>query len=222
MTPDSPGTNGTKDAKRVGVLIIGSHGAVATTVIAGAALMRKGLSPRHGMTTESAMCAGLPLVALDDLVFGGWDLRADSAYDAAVEHAVIPPHILEKVRPELEAFKAWPAVVSSRFLGSMAGKNVVGVKNYREELDVISSNIEAFKLRHGLSRVVMVNLASTERYIEVEDVHRTIAAFEAGLDADDPRISPAMKYLYVACQLGLAHVNFTPSLTKIPALEQLA
>ncbi len=210
------------ESKRVGVLIVGSHGAVATTVIAGAALMRKGLAPRHGMTTESAMCAGLPLVALDDLVFGGWDLRADSAYDAAVEHAVIPPHVLEKVRPELEAFHAWPAVVSSRFLGAMAGKNVVVVKSVREELDVISSNIEAFKLRHGLSRVVMVNLASTERYIEVEDVHRTIAAFEAGLDAGDPRISPAMKYLYVACQLGIPHCNFTPSLSKIPALEELA
>ena len=68
----------------------------------------------------------------------------------------------------------------------------------------------------------MVNLASTERYIEVDDVHRTLAAFEAGLDASDPRISPAMKYLYVACQLGIPHCNFTPSLSKIPALEELA
>jgi myo-inositol-1-phosphate synthase len=210
------------ESKRVGVLIIGSHGAVATTVIAGAALMRKGLAARHGMTTESPMCANTPLVALDDLVFGGWDLRTDTAYDAAVEHAVIPPHVLEKVRPELEAFKAWPAVASSQHLKSMAGKNVVGANSVREELDIISANIQAFKLRHGLSRVVMVNLSSTERYLQVEDVHKTLAAFEAGLDAGDSRISPAMKYLYVACQLGIPHCNFTPSLSKIPALEELA
>jgi myo-inositol-1-phosphate synthase len=68
----------------------------------------------------------------------------------------------------------------------------------------------------------MVNLASTERFLEVEDVHRTVAAFEAGLDAGDSRISPAMKYLYVACQLGIPHANFTPSLSKVPALEKLA
>ena len=31
-----------------------------------------------------------------------------------------------------------------------------------------------------------------------------------------------MKYLYLACKLGVGHVNFTPSLTKVPALEALA
>ena len=212
----------TAEAKRVGVLIVGSHGAVATTVMAGVALMRKGLAPRHGMMTESAACAGLPLAAVDDLVFGGWDLRTDNAYEAALEHAVVPRLLLDQVKSELESIRAWPAVVSPRFLGAMAGKNVVAAQSFREELEIIAANVEAFKLRHGLARVVIVNLASTERYIQVEDVHRTLPAFEAGLDANDPRISPAMKYLYIACQLGLPHCNFTPSLTKIPALEELA
>jgi myo-inositol-1-phosphate synthase len=31
-----------------------------------------------------------------------------------------------------------------------------------------------------------------------------------------------MKYLYVACQMGIPHCNFTPSLSKIPALEKLS
>jgi myo-inositol-1-phosphate synthase len=212
----------TSDTKRVGVMIVGSHGAVATTVIAGAALMRKGIAPRHGMMTESAACAKVALASVDDLVFGGWDLRTDSAYAAALEHGAVPAHLIEQVRGELEAIHAFPAVVSSRFLGSMAGKNVAVAATVRDELALIASHIESFKMRHGLSRVVIVNLASTERYVEVEDVHRTLPAFEAGLDANDPRISPAMKYLYVACQLGIPHCNFTPSLSKIPALEVLA
>jgi myo-inositol-1-phosphate synthase len=210
------------EAKRVGVVIAGSNGAVATTVIAGAILMRKGLVPRHGMLTESASCAGLPLAAIDDLVFGGWDLRADNAYQAALDHGVVPERMLDQVKAELEQIVPWPAVASSRYLASMAGKHMVGVATVREELELISANIEAFKLRHGLARVVMVNLTSTERYIEIEDCHRTIPAFEAALDANDPRISPAMKYLYVACQLGIPHANFTPSLSKVPALEKLA
>jgi len=49
-----------------------------------------------------------------------------------------------------------------------------------------------------------------------------VGAFEAGLQRSDERISPAMKYLYLACKLGVPHVNFTPSLTKVPALEALA
>jgi myo-inositol-1-phosphate synthase len=191
-------------------------------VIAGAALMRKGLAPRHGMMTESATCAKLPLAPVDELVFGGWDLRADSAYAAALDHGAVPPHMVELVKAELETVHAFPAIVSSKFLGSMAGKNVAACATVRDELALIEANIAEFKMRQGVSRVVIVNLASTERYIEVEDVHRTIPAFEAALDASDPRISPAMKYLYVACQLGIPHCNFTPSLSKIPALEQLA
>ena len=210
------------DSKRVGICIAGSNGAVATTMIAGAALMRRGLVPRHGMMTESPLCERLDLAPLDELVFGGWDLRGDSAYDAAVEHNVVPPHVLDKVKDELEAIRPWPAVASQRYLGAMAGKNLVVVDNFREEIAALAANIEEFKLKHRLARVVMVNLTSTERYTEVEDVHRTLVAFEAGLDASDPRISPAMKYLYVACQLGIPHCNFTPSLSKIPALEELA
>lgn len=210
------------DSKRVGVCIAGSNGAVATTMIAGAALMRRGLVPRHGMITESPLCEGRDLVALDDLVFGGWDLRGDSAYDAALSHGVVPAKLLEQVRGELEVLRPWPAVASQRHLGAMNGGNLVTVRDFREEITTLVANIEEFKLTHGLSRIVMVNLTSTERYMELEDVHRTVAAFEAGLDANDPRISPAMKYLYVACQLGIPHCNFTPSLSKIPALEEMA
>ena len=40
-------------SKRLGVCIVGSNGAVASTVIAGCALMRKGVVPRLGMITET-------------------------------------------------------------------------------------------------------------------------------------------------------------------------
>ena len=41
--------------KRLGVLIVGLNGAVSSTVIAGVALMRAGLTPRVGMTTEGEL-----------------------------------------------------------------------------------------------------------------------------------------------------------------------
>ncbi len=210
------------DSNRIGVCIAGSNGAVATTMIAGAALMRRGLAPRHGMITETDLVKGLDVAPLDEIVFGGWDLRSDNAFHAASEHNVVPIHLLHAVKDELEAIKPWPAVASAKYLGAMNGKNLVTVSSFREEIAMITANIEAFKKQHNLSRVVFVNLTSTERYTEVEDVHKTLAAFEAGLDANDTRISPAMKYLYVACSMGIPHVNFTPSLSKIPALEEMS
>jgi len=207
--------------KRLGVVIVGLNGAVASTVVAGVALMKKGLAPRHGMVTEGPMAKLLQLAPLEELVFAGWDLREDTVYEAACHHQVVQRHLLDQVKDEL-SFKAWPGVVASEFLFTMAGKNVVGAKNFRDELKILRGNIEGFKAEHNLSRVVMVNLASTERHLELLPVHRTIEAFEAGLDASDPKIAPAMKYLYLAIEMGIPHANFTPSLSKIPALEQLS
>ena len=208
--------------KRLGVCIVGSNGAVASTVIAGVALMRRGLVPRNGMITEMKEFAHLGLAPVDGLVFGGWDLRPGSAYEAAVSHEVVPRHLLDAVKDELNAIHPWPGVASPNFLKSMSGRNLVAAASVREELELLGENIAAFQREHDLSRVVIVNLTSTEKFHEVSDVHRTIAAFEAGLDNSDPRISPAQKYLYLACKLGIPHANFTPSLTKVPALEELA
>ncbi len=207
--------------KSLGVLIIGSNGAVASTIVAGVALMKKGLAPKNGMLTESNLLP-VEVAPLDKLVFAGWDLRNDNMYDAALSHGVVPKHMLDQVKDELVAFKPWPAVASSKFLHSMSGKNVVEAKTFRDEIKIMTGQIEAFKKQHNLDRVVMLNLTSTEKWTEVGNVHKTIEAFEAGLDSNDERISPSMKFLYAACKMGIPQGNFTPSLTKIPALEKLS
>jgi myo-inositol-1-phosphate synthase len=207
---------------RLGVCFVGAGGAVASTVIAGITLMKRGLAPRIGMVTETDLRQTLSCAPLDSMVFGGWDLRDENIYEAAVRERIVPENLLKKVEPELRAIKPWPGVVSPRFLGSREGTNVVTANSHREELEILSRNVKDFKATNKLDRVIIVNLASTERHAQVSDVHRTVAAFEAGLQKNDERISPAMKYLYLACKLGAPHVNFTPSLSKIPALEALA
>jgi myo-inositol-1-phosphate synthase len=211
-----------KQSNRLGVCIIGVNGAVSTTVVAGVALMKKGLVPRLGMITDGDLGKLLNLAPLEDMVFCGWDLNPMNGYEAAVHHEVVQRHLIDKVQDELSALKPWPAVASSNFLTSMAGKHMVAAKNFRDEIRMLTENLETFKKENDLTRVVMVNLTSTERHTEVSDVHRTVEAFEAGLDSDDPRISPGMKYLYVAIKLGILYANFTPSLAKVPALEKLA
>jgi myo-inositol-1-phosphate synthase len=68
----------------------------------------------------------------------------------------------------------------------------------------------------------MVNLASTETYLEVSAEHKTVAAFEKALDESSAVISPAMRYFYTAAKLGIPYCNFAPSLTNIPALAEIA
>jgi myo-inositol-1-phosphate synthase len=214
---------------RIGVAIVGVNGAVASTVIAGVELMKRGLVQRLGMITErtearisESITEMLDLVPLEGLVFGGWDLQFANCFEGALHHKVLPAHVLEKVRPELERIRPWPAVFAKSYVEKLRGDNVVAAGSHREEVAILEANLEVFKKTHGLERVVMVNLASTEGFLEVQPVHRDLRSFEAGLDASDPAITPAMRYFYVANKLQMPYCNFTPSLTNVPALDAQA
>ena len=81
--------------KKLGVCIVGVHGAVASTVIAGVHMMVKNQAPRYGMVTEKTPAAisesiadWLDFVPLENLVFGGWDLRFKNVYEGALHHKV--------------------------------------------------------------------------------------------------------------------------------------
>ncbi|MFO0724761.1 MAG: inositol-3-phosphate synthase [Myxococcota bacterium] len=202
---------------RLGVCIIGSGGAVATTVIAGLELMKRGMAPRIGMVTETEIGQLLSMTKLDDIVVSGWDIKNESVYEACLRHGVIPRHVLDKVEEPLRAMKPWAAPSSQ-----IQGDHMAHAKGYREELKVMEQDIANFKKANNLTSVVMVNLASTERYLEEADVHTSMAAFEAGLDNNDVRISPAMRYLYLAIKLGIPHANFTPSLSNVKALQKMS
>src|SRR5579859_939637 len=156
---------------RIGVAIVGVNGAVASTVIAGVELMKRGLAPRIGMVTErteariaESITELLDLAPLENLVFAGWDLQFANVYEGALHHKVFSQHVLDQVRPELERIKPWPAVFGKSYVAKLSGENVVTAANHREEVAILSRNIEQFRKSNALDRVVMVNLASTEGF----------------------------------------------------------
>ena len=88
---------------KLGVLIPGM-GAVTSTFIAGVELLKKGLGTPIGSVTQmQAIRLGkryenrnplikdfVPLAGLKELAFGGWDIFADSVYEAALKAEVLP------------------------------------------------------------------------------------------------------------------------------------
>src|SRR5436190_23789890 len=114
---------------KLGILLVGL-GAVSTTVIAGVLAVRKGLAkPIGSLTQMGTIRLGkrtegrspkisdiLPLSSLDDLVFGAWDIFEDDSYAAARTAGVIETALLDKVRPELEKIRPWPAVFDQRYV----------------------------------------------------------------------------------------------------------
>ena len=105
---------------RLGVLVVGVGGAVATTMITGTLASRKGLAKPIGSITQMAAMRMenneeklikdiVPLTDLNDIVFGGWDIFPDNAYEAAMYAEVLKEKDLNGVKEELEAIKPMPA-----------------------------------------------------------------------------------------------------------------
>ena len=107
MSNGSKGREIAPASGKLGVLLPGM-GAVATTFIAGVEAVRRGLAkPIGSLTQMGTIRLGkrtdgrsplikdfVPLAALDALVFGGWDIFPDNAYEAAKKAGV-----LESTRP---------------------------------------------------------------------------------------------------------------------------
>ena len=221
---------------RLAVLIPGL-GAVATTLIAGVEAVKQGLGKPIGSLTQiGTVRLGkrtearaplirelVPLAPLDQLVFGGWDVFADSAYDTAVHAQVLDRSLLDQLRGPLEALRPMEAVFFPEYVKRLHGTHV---KKGASKLDLgeqLRADIRRFLAANGCTRGVMLWCASTEIYLEPSAVHGDLASFEKGLAASDPGIAPSMIYAWAALKEGLSFANGAPNLTvDIPALQQLA
>ena len=221
---------------RLGILLAGL-GAVSTTLIAGVHAIRKGLAaPTGSLTQMGTIRLGkrtdgrsplikdfVPLAALDDLVFGGWDIFEDNCYQAACNAEVLRRDLLDQVRPELEAVRPWPAVFDQSYVKKLDGPNVKTGAGKRDLAEQLRADIRRFREAQGVERLVLVWCGSTEVYLEEAPVHQSLEAFERGLEASDPAIPSSMIYAYAALKEGIPYANAAPNLSAdVPALEELA
>jgi myo-inositol-1-phosphate synthase len=221
---------------KLGVLIPGL-GAVSTTFMAGVHAVRRGLGrPIGSLTQMGAIRLGkrtenrsplirdfVSLSALEDLVFGAWDIFPDNAYESACKAGVLDRQLLEQLRGELEPIVPMTAVFDRRFVKKLDGPHVKRGANLWELAEALKEDIRTFQLASGAQRLVMIWCASTETYLTPGPVHQSLAAFEQGLKRSDPTIAPSMVYAYAALSLGIPYANGAPNLSAdIPALEELA
>jgi myo-inositol-1-phosphate synthase len=221
---------------KLGILVPGL-GAVATTMIAGVESIKKGLAePIGSLTQMGRLRLGkrtenrypiikdfVSLAALDEIVFGGWDVYSDNVFEAATKAKVLEPGLLNSIREELEAIKPMKAVFDKDYVKNLDGKHIKQAATKWDLAKAVMDDIENFRDANDCTRVVLVWCGSTEKYIEVSEVHESVELFEEGLRNNDPQISPSMIYAYAALKLGVPFANGAPNLTvDIPALIELA
>lgn len=223
---------------KLGVMCVGL-GAVTTTTIAGVLMSRKGLSkPIGSFACEGIMRLGkgsdkiykevkhiLPIASLHDIVFGAWDIYEDNGYEAAVKANVLRSSDIDPVKDELTQIQPYKALFDKSYATNIDGPNVKEPATRWEQTEELRKDIRHFKEANNCDRVVVIWIASTEKYIpRDEKVHGSLSSFEAAMKADDKEhIAPSMCYAYAAMREGCPFVMGAPNLCiDIPAMWELA
>ncbi|MCG8417995.1 MAG: inositol-3-phosphate synthase [Proteobacteria bacterium] len=221
---------------KLGVLLPGM-GAVATTFIAGVQAIKRGLAApigsltqmgtiRLGKRTENRVPAirdYVSLAGLDDLVFGGWDIFPDNAYQAAVRAGVIDRGVLDQLDSELAAITPMKGVFEQAYVKKLTGTHVKKGTSKMDLAQQLMADIDRFKGENGCDRLVAIWCGSTEVYREPTEVHSTLAKFEEGLTRSADAIAPSQIYAYACIKQGIPYSNGAPNLSvEIPALQELA
>jgi myo-inositol-1-phosphate synthase len=234
---DTPGHHIDQPAGRLGVLTVGL-GAVASTVIAGVELIRRGLAePIGSMTQMGTIRLGkrtedrvplirdfVPLAGMDQLVFGAWDPISDTAYEAAVKCGVLDRYThIEPIAAELKEIEPMPAVFDQDYVRRLDGPNVKAGASKRALAEALRQDIREFKAAQSCDRMIVIWCASTEIFLEAGPAHQSLAALDAAIDANDASVPPSMLYAYAALSEGVPFINGAPNLTvDVPAMVELA
>src|SRR5512140_3678099 len=184
---------------KLGVLIPGI-GAVSTTFIAGVEAIKRGTAEPIGSLTQlSTIRLGkrtddrspmikdfVPLAGVNDLVFGGWDIYEDTAYEAAVNAKVLQRTQLDELKGPLSAIKPMKAVFDPEYIRRINGPNVKEGGSKMDKAQMVMEDIQNFRKTSGASRLVMIWCGSTEAHHKATEVHQTLKSFERGLIENDP------------------------------------
>ncbi len=225
-----------KPSGKLGILLPGL-GAVATTFIAGVMAIKKGIERPFGSLTQMGTIRlgkrtdkRIPLIKnfveltdLDNLVFGGWDIFEDNAYNAALNAGVLNKDLLDKVKKEIESIVPMKGVFDQNYVRKLQGSHVKNAATKYEYAQMLVEDIQKFNSNNNCDRAVMIWCASTEVFMKPDPVHESIGSFENAMKKNHPAIAPSMIYAYASIAAGVPFANGAPNLTvDIPAMVEFS
>ncbi|MFH1999783.1 MAG: inositol-3-phosphate synthase, partial [Planctomycetota bacterium] len=192
--------------KKTGVWVFGAKGGLATTMMVGARAIAGRLTSSTGLVTDREELRAMGLVEIEDLVFGGHDIRSISLYDSAYEiyreTGSINFEILHKLEAEVrlmeEEIRPGACINSGAAVEKIADRDyALQGSSLRDVVRQIRNDIKAFREKHALKRIVAINLASTEPLLDMVPGHENLEKLELLLDENQGnRVRASMLYAY--------------------------
>ncbi|MCF6476824.1 myo-inositol-1-phosphate synthase [Nonomuraea sp. MG754425] len=198
---------------RTGAWLLGARGSVAVTSLIGALAIRAGLTGPTGCVLESPALRERVRPGIGDLVFGGHDVTSVPLEKKAAELAgagVVPAALALAVKDDLAAVEQ-----QVRPLPAAATQAATAA--------AIAADLDRFRRRNDLDRVVVVNVSTTEPVPSPHPAHGSLDALRAALSEPGAVLPPSSLAAYAALTAGCPYIDFTPSTgARLPALDALA
>ena len=214
--------------QRLGLWLIGARGGVATVAATGLAALRRQLIDQRGLVTALPLFSGVQLVAWDDIVLGGHEIRQGNLVQQALEFQqtsrAFPLGLVEQIEEELAAidqrFRQGVLHRSGRAIEALADAKVLADdRSVAAKTAQIEQDLQEFRQQNDLSQIVVVNVSSTEPPVDTAGLPATWDAMAEHV----PDLPVSSLYAIAAMKTGCGYVNFTPSLgSNLPALDELA
>jgi myo-inositol-1-phosphate synthase len=157
-------------------------------------------------------------VSWENLVVGGHDIACtplEKRAEQLADSGLIPHRVLTATAAGLRGVEA--SVRDGYHPATHSGSQAAAA-------DRLAADIADFRARHGLARVVVVNVSSTEPPVPHVPAHDSLPELRSAL-ADPARavLPPSSLAAYAALLAGCPFVDFTPSPgIRLPALHALA
>jgi myo-inositol-1-phosphate synthase len=201
----------------IGVWLIGARGSVATTTIVGAATLAAGGCDATGCVTELPDFSRAGLAPFTAMTFGGHDI---SGMPLAIRAREL---VLGGVIPAGTATAAAAALDAAEQEIRPGTGAAAGGRPQAEDIARCAGDIAAFRQRHGLEQVVVVNVASTEPPAQPAAPLESLADLEHELLTRAGVLPPSAAYAMAAFQADCPFAEFTASASlRIPAVRQRA
>ncbi|MEI7675180.1 MAG: inositol-3-phosphate synthase [Bacteroidales bacterium] len=222
---------------KLGVLIVGVGGAVASTFIAGTLATRKGLTKpigsitqlshiklkRDGKIVNEKLNDVVPLTQLNDIVFGGWDIFPENVYEAVLHAEVLLAKDVDGIREEMQTIRPMKGVFDQNYVKRLNGTWIKSGETRWELMEQVRVDIRSFKKENGCDRVVVLWAGSTEIFQKQSVAHQSLATLEAAMKDNDTEVAPSVCYAFAALLEGAPYINGAPNLTvDFPAMDELA